>query len=53
MPVPLHREERKPDIIIAPVVGFDNECSPLGFGGGYFDRTLASLASELFAIGVR
>jgi len=52
IPVPQHGEERQPDIVIAPVVGFDNECLRLGFGGGYFDRTLASLASKPFVIGV-
>ncbi|MBY5368593.1 5-formyltetrahydrofolate cyclo-ligase [Rhizobium leguminosarum] len=52
IPVPLRGEERLPDIVVAPVVGFDAQCYRLGFGGGYFDRTLASLHPRPFAIGV-
>jgi 5,10-methenyltetrahydrofolate synthetase len=52
IPVPLNGEERRPDVVIAPVVGFDDQCFRLGFGGGYFDRTLASLAPRPLVIGV-
>jgi 5-formyltetrahydrofolate cyclo-ligase len=38
--------------VLAPVVGFDRECYRLGYGGGYFDRTLAALAPRPLAIGV-
>lgn len=41
-----------PDIAIAPVVGFDKACYRLGYGGGYFDRTLAALARSPRVIGV-
>jgi 5-formyltetrahydrofolate cyclo-ligase len=41
-----------PDIAIAPLVGFDRECYRLGYGGGFFDRTLASLEPRALAIGV-
>jgi 5,10-methenyltetrahydrofolate synthetase len=42
-----------PDIVIAPVVGFDRECFRLGFGGGFFDRTLAAMAvrPRLYGVG--
>lgn len=33
-----------PDVVIAPVVGFDPACYRLGYGGGFFDRTLAGLS---------
>ncbi len=52
IPVPRHGEERRPDIVIAPVVGFDAQCYRLGFGGGYFDRTLAALDPPPIKIGV-
>ena len=52
IPVPLNGEEKRPDIVIAPVVGFDEQCFRLGFGGGYFDRTLASLDPKPLVIGI-
>jgi 5,10-methenyltetrahydrofolate synthetase len=41
-----------PDILIAPVVGHDAACFRLGYGGGYFDRTLAAIGPAACAIGV-
>ena len=41
-----------PDIVIAPVVGFDDACFRLGYGGGFFDRTLAALSARPRFIGV-
>ncbi len=41
-----------PEIMLAPVVGFDPDCYRLGYGGGYFDRTLASFADKPRVIGV-
>jgi 5,10-methenyltetrahydrofolate synthetase len=32
-----------PDVVIAPVIGFDAACYRLGYGGGFFDRTLAAM----------
>ena len=43
IPFPAQGEEVVPDVAIAPVVGFDRECFRLGYGGGFFDRTLAAL----------
>jgi 5-formyltetrahydrofolate cyclo-ligase len=41
-----------PDAVIAPLVGFDAGCYRLGYGGGFFDRTLATLTPRPAAIGV-
>ena len=44
IPVPPEGAETViPDIVIAPVVGLDGEGYRLGYGGGYYDRTLAAL----------
>jgi 5-formyltetrahydrofolate cyclo-ligase len=52
IPVPEKREIVVPAIVLAPLVGFDAACYRLGYGGGYFDRTLASLSPQPRAIGV-
>ena len=41
-----------PQAVLAPLVGFDRQCYRLGYGGGYFDRTLAALSPRPLAIGV-
>jgi 5-formyltetrahydrofolate cyclo-ligase len=41
-----------PDIVLVPLVGFDIEGYRLGYGGGYFDRTLAALKPHPRTIGV-
>src|SRR5438477_8869898 len=52
IPVPEKREIVTPAIVLAPLVGFDEGCYRLGYGGGYFDRTLAALSPRAFAIGI-
>jgi 5,10-methenyltetrahydrofolate synthetase len=46
IPVPADPAPHVPQLLIAPVVGFDRQCYRLGYGGGYFDRTLALLQSQ-------
>ncbi|MDK4702093.1 5-formyltetrahydrofolate cyclo-ligase [Rhizobium sp. CNPSo 4062] len=52
IPVPAEGKEAVPDIVIAPLVGFDAACYRLGYGGGFFDRTLAALERKPLVIGV-
>jgi len=53
IPVPPRDAEMlTPDIALAPLVGWDAESYRLGYGGGYFDRTLAALAPRPFTIGI-
>ena len=52
IPIPADGEEVTPEIVIAPVVGFDRACYRLGYGGGFFDRTLAALPGPPLVIGV-
>lgn len=49
---PPEAETLLPDIALAPLVGWDRQGFRLGYGGGYFDRTLASLAPRPFTIGI-
>ena len=52
IPVPAEGETVTPDMVIAPVVGFDPECYRLGYGGGFFDRTLAAIDGKPRVFGV-
>lgn len=52
IPVPADGPEVVPKVTLAPVVGWDDAGYRLGYGGGYFDRTLAALAPRPFVIGV-
>ena len=52
IPEPATAETVVPDITLAPVVGFSEDGYRLGYGGGYFDRTLAALTPRPLSIGV-
>jgi len=52
IPVPARGEPVRPDVVVSPLVGFDQEWHRLGNGGGYYDRTLASYQTKPLTIGV-
>lgn len=43
IPYPSDTEPVTPEAVVVPLVGFDEAGYRLGYGGGYFDRTLAAL----------
>jgi 5-formyltetrahydrofolate cyclo-ligase len=46
--------ELTPSVLIVPLLGFDRRGMRLGYGGGYYDRTLAALRNSrpVLAIGI-
>ncbi len=52
IPFPADGEVLAPTVVIAPLVGFDPQCYRLGYGGGFFDRTLAAMKTKPLVIGV-
>jgi 5-formyltetrahydrofolate cyclo-ligase len=52
IPVPATDAEVQPRTLIAPFLGYDGRSYRLGYGGGFFDRTLAKLGAEAQAIGI-
>src|SRR4051794_5605881 len=52
IPVPAVAEPVEPDCLLVPLVGFDGQGFRLGYGGGYYDRTLAALPRPPLAIGI-
>ena len=52
IPTPVDGDFVQPDMILLPLNGFDAAGYRLGYGGGYFDRTLATLSPRPLAVGV-
>jgi 5-formyltetrahydrofolate cyclo-ligase len=41
----------EPDVVLMPLLGFDARGTRLGYGGGYYDRTLAGLSRRPRIVG--
>jgi len=41
----------EPDVILMPLLGFDKHGTRLGYGGGYYDRTLGRISKKPRLIG--
>lgn len=52
LPVPDDTPVLLPDVLLIPPVGFGPRGYRLGYGGGYFDRTLAAMAPQPIKIAV-
>jgi 5,10-methenyltetrahydrofolate synthetase len=51
IPFPVNTPEVTPDAVLVPMNGWDQHGYRLGYGGGFFDRTLAGLAKKPVVIG--
>ena len=52
IPFPANSQQLTPDAVLLPMNGWDPQGYRLGYGAGFFDRTLASLAKKPLTIGI-
>mgnify|MGYP001766256612 CR=1 FL=1 len=52
IPTPVAGDFVTPEVILLPLNGFDGDGYRLGYGGGFFDRTLAALSPRPLAVGL-
>ena len=52
IPVPAEPNAVRPTALLVPLLGFDAAGYRLGYGGGYYDRTLAAINPRPLTIGV-
>ncbi len=52
IPVPAQGRPVQPDALLIPCVGFDVQRYRLGYGGGYYDRTLAQTVPWPLCVGI-
>lgn len=52
IPYPAEGPAVAPDVLLVPLLGFDQAGYRLGYGAGYYDRTIASFAEKPRLIGI-
>lgn len=52
IPVPAQGRAVQPECLLIPCLGFDAKRFRLGYGGGYYDRTLAALIPFPLVVGI-
>ena len=46
VPEPVSEKELVPDIVLTPLLAFDQKGYRLGYGGGHYDNTIADLRTK-------
>ncbi|OOG24252.1 hypothetical protein B1C78_09215 [Thioalkalivibrio denitrificans] len=49
---PKTRQPIRPDLLLIPLVGFDESLYRLGYGGGYYDRTIVRFIPRPLVLGI-
>ena len=52
IPKPKDTDAFEPSMLLVPCVGYGPQGARLGYGGGFYDRTLASLTPRPYTVGV-
>jgi 5-formyltetrahydrofolate cyclo-ligase len=52
IPIPADGEVVQPDTLLVPLVGYDRRGFRLGYGGGFYDRTLAAMSRRPVTLGL-
>jgi 5-formyltetrahydrofolate cyclo-ligase len=52
IPIPTERQVVRPTALLVPMVGFERRGYRLGYGGGYYNRTLAAMDPKPLTIGI-
>ncbi|MDR7038573.1 5-formyltetrahydrofolate cyclo-ligase [Methylobacterium sp. BE186] len=52
IPTPEAGDPVQPELLVVPLVGFDGHGYRLGYGGGFYDRTIAAMTPRPRTIGV-
>jgi 5,10-methenyltetrahydrofolate synthetase len=52
IPKPKDTDQFAPQLLLVPCVGFGPRGVRLGYGGGFYDRTLATLSPRPYTVGV-
>lgn len=52
IPIPAERNPVQPDVLLIPTLGFDESGFRLGYGGGFYDRTLGAMKPVPVTVGI-
>ena len=47
IPIPVTDKEVLPDLVICPLISYDKRGVRLGYGGGFYDRTIAQIRKKM------